>query len=55
MRKIVGRIWKYFAYTAPYGAKCPKCDSGDIADSSDNYHWTCNSCGYSFTTMDIQY
>ena len=55
MGKIVGRILRYFAYTAPCGAKCPKCSSSDIADSSDNYHWKCNSCGHSFTTMDIQY
>jgi len=55
MRKVVGRILRYFAHTAPFGAKCPKCSSADIADSSDDYHWKCNSCGHSFTTMDIQY
>jgi ribosomal protein L37AE/L43A len=55
MRRFIGRIIRYFAHTAPSGAKCPKCGSLDIADSSDNYHWKCNSCGHSFTTMDIQY
>jgi len=55
MRKILSKILRYFSYTAPYGAKCPKCSSSDIADSDDNFHWKCNSCGYSFITMEIQY
>jgi len=55
MSKIWEKISRNFSHTAPYGAKCPKCSSSDIADSSDNYHWKCNSCGYNFTTMDMQY
>jgi ribosomal protein L37AE/L43A len=55
MCKILGKIVKCFSHTAPYGAKCPKCSSSDIADSNDNYHWKCNSCGHNFTTMDILY
>ena len=55
MRKIIGKILRYFSQAAPYGAKCPNCSSSDIADSNDNYHWKCNSCGHSFTTMDFQF
>jgi len=55
MRKVLRKIMRYFSYTAPHGAKCPNCSSSSIADSSDNYHWKCNSCGHNFTTMEMQY
>ena len=48
-------LFKIFMQSPPYGAKCPECGSTDIADSSDGYHWKCNSCGHRFTTAEIQY